>query len=102
MNIVDIIPIGKSNAISRQQLLFTCAFYGIAKSDRQMRREIEKARKETVILNMQDGSGYFRPTKDDLQELRHYILQEKDRSLTILSNLRMAKNLLEDMEVGRV
>lgn len=102
MNIVDIIPIGKSNAISRQQLLFTCAFYGIAKSDRQMRREIEKARKETVILNVQDGSGYFRPGKEDLSELRHYILQEKDRSMTILSNLKIAKNLLADMECNRI
>ena len=102
MNISDLIPEGKENSISRQYLLTLCREYGIAKSDREMRRLIQKERAKSCILNMQDGSGYFRPTKDDLQELRHYILQEKDRSMTILSNLRMAKNLLEDMEVGRV
>lgn len=102
MNIIELIPEGKANAINRADLLSKCQMYGIATNDRQMRRLIEEARKECAVLNMQDGSGYFRPTKDDLPELRHYILQEKDRSLTILSNLKMAKNMLADMEVGRI
>lgn len=102
MNIVDLIPLGKRNAISRDRLLFECKMCGLTKSDRGMRRMIEDARKSTVILNMQTGDGYFRPEKEDLPELRHYIAQEHDRSMAILHNLKMAKNVLEDMEADRL
>ena len=101
-NIIDLIPTGKHRAISRSGLLNMCKVYGIAQSDRKMRRLIEDARKTTVILNIQDGSGYFRPAKDDIADLKHYIAQEHERSISILHNLTMANNLLEDMEVGRV
>ena len=102
MKISNLIPMGKKNAIKRDELLDRCVLFGLATNDRAMRSLIEDARKEVVILNMQDGRGYFRPTKDDLPELRHYVAQERDRSLTILSNLKMARNMLEDMEVGRL
>lgn len=102
MNITDVIPFGKKNAIKREELLYRCKMYGLATNDRGMRKLIEDARKENCILNVSDGRGYFRPTKEDLPELRHYIAQERDRSLTILSNLKMAKNLLEDMECNRI
>lgn len=102
MKISDLIPMGKANAIKREELLYRCKMYGLATNDRGMRKLIEDARKESCILNLQNGSGYFRPTKDDLPELRHYVAQERDRSLTILSNLKMARNLLEDMECNRV
>lgn len=102
MNITDVIPFGKKNAIKREELLYRCKMYGLATNDRGMRKLIEDARKESCILNLQNGSGYFRPTKDDLPELRHYIAQEKDRSMAILHNLKMARNVLEDMEVGRI
>lgn len=102
MNITSLIPMGKRNAIKREELLYRCKMYGLATNDRAMRKLIEDARKESCILNLQNGSGYFRPTKDDLPELRHYIAQEKDRSMAILHNLKMARNVLEDMEVGRI
>ena len=102
MNITDVIPFGKKNAIKREELLYRCKMYGLATNDRGMRKLIEDARKENVILNLQTGAGYFRPTKDDLPELKHYIAQENDRSMAILHNLKMARNVLEDMEVGRL
>ncbi len=102
MRITDIIPKGSKNAISRSYLLTLCKEHGIAKSDREMRRLIQEERATSVILNLQTGAGYFRPTKDDLPELKHYIAQENDRSLAILHNLKMARNVLEDMEVGRL
>jgi len=101
MKIIDIIPLGKKNAIKREDLLEKCQFYGIAKSDREMRRIISEERINSVILNGQDGNGYFRPTKDDLSELRHYINQEHDRSIAILRNLKMANNMLADLEHSR-
>lgn len=101
-SIVDLIPVGKANAIERGQLHNLCKVYGIADSDREMRKLMQRAKGSNVILNMQDGSGYFRPGKDDKEELRHYIMQEAQRSITILQNLEMAKNLLSDMEKNRI
>ena len=101
-NIAEIIPIGKKNAIKRQMLLTLCKAEGLAKNDREMRRQIEQARKGNVVINLSNGAGYFIPDKSDIADLRHYIAQEKDRSLSILHNLEMAKSLLADMEKGRV
>lgn len=102
MNIIELIPYGKRNAISRQELLTECAWHGLTDSDRAMRRLIEDARKDNCILNLQSGRGYFRPTKEDLPELKHYVAQEHKRSMAILHNLKMANKLLEDYEHERV
>ena len=102
MNIIELIPEGKANAINRAQLLSKCQMYGLATNDRQMRRLIEEARRKFCILNLSDGKGYFMPTKDDLPELVNYIAQEHDRSMSILCNLKVARNLLEDMECDRL
>ncbi len=102
MRITDLIPRGSKNAISRAYLLSLCKEHGIAESDRKMRKLIEDTRKEFCIICLSDGKGYFIPAKDDIKELRHYIAQEKDRSKSILKNLRVANAVLEDLEYGRV
>ena len=102
MTIKDIIPVGSKNAITRKNLLDRCLCAGLAENDRQMRKLIENARKESVIICLSDGRGYFLPDKDDQDKLRHYINQEHDRSISILRNLKMANNLLSDMECGRI
>ena len=102
LNVTSFIPIESENAITRENLLNKCIFAGLADNDRQMRKLIEDARKETVILNMQDGRGYFQPGKNDRDKLKHYVEQEHDRSISILRNLKMANNLLADIDNGRV
>lgn len=101
-NIVDLIPKGSANAISREALLNKCTVFGLAFNDRQMRKLIEEARAENCILNLSDGRGYFIPDKNDQDKLRHYINQEHDRSISILRNLKMANNLLADYENNRI
>lgn len=101
-NIIDLIPTGSDNAISREALLDKCILFGIALNDRAMRKAIENARKESVIICLSDGRGYFLPDKNDQDKLRHYINQEHDRSIAILRNLKMANNLLSDMENNRL
>ena len=101
-NITDIIPKGSKNAISRTYLLTLCREHGIAKSDREMRRQIEQARHEIAIICLSDGRGYFVPDKSDIAELKHYINQEHDRGKAILRNLKTARATLEDLEYGRV
>ena len=64
MDIVDYIPFGRENAVTRAQLRIVTGL-----NDRQIREQISQARRDTVILNMQDGKGYFRP----LPEERHIV-----------------------------
>jgi len=101
-NITEIIPIGKKNAVTRRMLLNLCKEHGIAKSDREMRRQIEQARKDMCVICLSDGRGYFVPDKSDIAELKHYINQEHDRGKAILRNLKTARATLEDLEYGRV
>ena len=54
MDIVDYIPFGRENAVTRTQLRIMTGL-----NDRQIREQISQARRDTVILNMQDGKGYF-------------------------------------------
>lgn len=102
MSIIDIIPKGSKNAVSRSYLLTLCKEYGLADTDRKMRKLIEDARKESVIICLCNGDGYFIPDENDHEKLRHYIHQEKDRYTAIIRNLRVANAMLEDMEKGRL
>lgn len=88
MDILELIPFGQKNAISRQKLAEECGI-----SDRQMRRCIEELRKEKPIANFQDGQGYFRPETE--WELKVYIAQENARAMSILKNLTAAKRELQ-------
>ena len=60
MNIADYIPYGRENAVTREQLMMLTGM-----PDRAVREAIAQARRDTVILNLQDGNGYYRPTEDD-------------------------------------
>ena len=91
MNIVDYIPRGKEHAISRQKL---AEITGL--NDSAMRKEIAKARRDTCIINFQNGKGYYRPT--DKAEVERYIRQEEHRAKSIFYNLQGAKNYLNQME----
>lgn len=83
MDILEYIPYGRENAVKRRYLR---ELLGV--SDRDMRRLLSEARKEVVILNLQDGEGYYRPT--NREELYSYILQEKARAEKILKTINVA------------
>ena len=91
MGIVDFIPYGKENAIKREDLLRN--YEG---TDRSMRKELQEARREFVIINLSDGSCYFRPA--DKYELAAYIAQETARARTIERNIRVAKKKLAEVD----
>lgn len=93
-SIVDYIPFGHENAISRRDL---ARITGL--NDRHMRECIMRERRETPILNMQDGSGYFRPDMNDSGDralLRAYKKQEESRAKAILWALKAARQALEE------
>ena len=91
MNIVDYIPYGKENAITRAQL---CNLTGL--KDRVMRKCLEAARKETIILNAQDGKGYYR--SDEEYDLRRQLKQNISRGTAILQQNKLILSKLKDID----
>lgn len=107
LTIIDLIPVGRDNAISRQLLVEKCVNFGLvsvkaADKDRMMRRLLEKARLDCTILNISDGKGYYRVSREDLQDLQRYIRQEDNRAKAAFRNHALAKKLYEDYKAGRI
>ena len=95
MNIVDYIPTGKDQAISRRRLVRLTGL-----SDRKVRDAIAKARRHTCIINDQDGNGYYIPKHKS--EVENYIKQETHRAEMIFYNLNGAKEFYNEMEGQQV
>jgi hypothetical protein len=89
MNIIDFIPFGKENAISRKRL---CTLYGTP--DRVMRKQIENERGEHAILNAQDGGGYFRPLPKEKPLVERWLRQERSRGRSVEQSTRGAEKFL--------
>lgn len=100
--IADYIPIGRENAITRDELLKVCITEKLCETDREMRKLIERARIDYVILNHSDGRGYYRPSREDMQDLQRYIRQEEKRAKSSFRNIKRAKALYEDYQHGRI
>lgn len=106
-SIVELIPEGHANAIGHELLTAKCIAYGLipdrAKdADRHMRKLLHEAKLTTSIVNMQDGKGYFRPTKDDMDLLLIYVRQEKARQRNVARSFRFTERLLADFQAGRL
>lgn len=84
IKIIDYIPFGHKNAISRQELC-----HRVGMSDRKMRNMIEEeSTPEHPILNLQDGQGYFQPLDEEMHLVRLYRQQEYDRASHIMKRVR--------------
>ena len=88
MNIIDFIPFGKDSAISRRALCLVTEL-----PDRLMRREIERARRDYAILNI-DGSGYFRPAEGEAYLTERWLKQERSRERHVRDATRGAEREL--------
>lgn len=91
MNLVDFIPYGHDNAITSNQL---GALTGLCSRD--IRKIISQAKRDTLIVNLQDGKGYFKPTKDERELVERYLKQEESRFKTIAWTLRSAREFLKE------
>ena len=106
--IVDLIPVGREYAISRNELLKKCTAAGVTNSDRTMRELITKARTDFVILNLSNGKGYYRldssikASLEEMQDLQRYIRQEESRAKVTFKNISMARKLYEDYKAERI
>lgn len=94
MNIVDYIPVGHQNAVTRKQL---CILTGL--SDRKVRDLIADARREMPIINQQDSKGYYIPDTGniiDMCALRRYVRQEEHRLKSIGWSLKAARRAVSN------
>lgn len=96
IDIVKFIPFGKENAISRDKLAAK-----IGCTDRTMRDLVNKARKRVVIINLQDGDGYYRPTDNDMEDVLRYKKQEENRAAEVFGNLQPVREFIRKYKKGK-
>lgn len=65
MGIEQFIPVGSKNAIKREDLRILSGL-----PDRKLRDAINKS--EALIINMQDGSGYFIPADNETELVKQW------------------------------
>lgn len=107
-SIIDLIPIGMENAISRKQLTKLCLDCGLidldsVDPDRDMRRLIQKAKLDWAILSLPNG-GYYQPNvnkAEDIAALRKYAKREEKRAVSIFKTLKKARAVLDDCDHNR-
>lgn len=76
IKVEDCLPYGHENAVTYDKLK---RYTGLDK--RSIRREINRLRKEIIILNMQDGKGFFRPIEGEEDALiERFLKQEAHRN----------------------
>ena len=86
-DIANVIPVGKANAINRVALMIITG-----KKDRTNRSDM--AESEYVIVNTQDGKGYFIPTAEDVPQVRKKLKQEVNRMNSIQKRIRKLEAFL--------
>lgn len=94
IDITGYIPVGSRNAIRREML---SSITGL--SDRKMRAAIHYARRNTAILNLSDGDGYFIPDLDDpvdRKALIRFVRQEERRLRSIAWALYACRKILRE------
>lgn len=67
MNIVEVIPYGHDNAVTRAELVMLTGL-----NDRRVRDEINQCKE--LIINLQDGHGYFRPLPEEAHLVETWML----------------------------
>lgn len=100
IHIEELIPHGRDNAVTRLNLM---AATGL--NDREVRAHIEGARKHgTVIINLQNGEGYFQPNEEDYEYVQRQYNQQRSRAMKILAGNKTAakwmKKIKGQMELG--
>lgn len=95
-NVLVHIGTGKENAVTREKL---CLLTGM--TDRAIRATIEEAKTNGYVI-INNGSGYYKPEIDEVEELRRYIKKQENRAKTIFRELRNYKAYLADIDGGRI
>ena len=93
MSIVDFIPRGRENAVTRAELVARLNL-----PDRTIRNMIEAARKNgALILNDQTGAGYY--ISEDLGELKRQLRRNDNRAMSVLVQNVHLRRKIEELEI---
>ena len=93
MSVAELIPYGRENAVTGEILSLRLGI-----SERKVRRAIQTARSEgNIIINAQDGRGYYR--SDDIDDMERQYRQNKNRAMSILVQQKYLRRKLK--EAGR-
>lgn len=95
MSIIDLIPIGHDSAVTKKQLMI--------QTERTICKEIEEARQSGhIIINLQDGAGYFVPAPEEIALAEAQYKQERARALNILKSNMAINSWIADVKAGRI
>ena len=89
IDILQFIPIGKENAITRRELVDRTGL-----PDRTVRELISQARRKHPIANFQDGTGYYLPTEKS--EVIEFLNQETHRARSIFWSIKGCRDWLKN------
>lgn len=92
MNIVEFIPTGHANAINGKELAELTG-----QTVREIRREVSYARQDNVILNLQDGKGYFLPDETENELVVDWLKQEESRLKRHALSLRAGRARVKEL-----
>ena len=87
-NVYDYIKFGKESAKTSEEISAKLNL-----TPRRVRACIAELRKDLIIINDQDGKGYYRPT-GTAEALRWYA-QEYSRAMSLLKRLKPTRRLLK-------
>lgn len=93
-DVVKLIPVGRENAVTKA---YITAVTGLP--ERTVRKMIEEADSLPPVINLSDGKGYFRPSKNDAECVKRFYRQERSRANSIIKRTDkiMAYLLSEDL-----
>lgn len=89
-HILEYIPLGHENAVTYDELSNRT---GMCRRD--IREAISRARRDDVILNMQDGKGFFKPTVDEADLVDRWLFQEESRLKEHAKSLKSARRYVK-------
>ena len=94
MMVMEVLPIGRENAIGSQELADKLHFESIR--DLQMEIARERLAGAVILSTCGHGGGYFLP--DDRQEIKQFIRTLENRAKNTLAALESARELLGQQE----
>lgn len=94
INILDHIAVGHENARTGVELAKILDI-----NERDVRELVSVARYDTIILNLQDGAGYFFPDETENALIEKWLNQEEDRLKSHASSLHAARKWRKEFQV---
>lgn len=91
IDITEFIPIGRANAVTGSYLASKLHI-----PERDVRKLISHARREEVIINLQDGKGFFKPAESEGTLVEFWLKQESSRLKEHAMSLRASRRYVKE------